>query len=124
MFPSTDIVTRPENPTRARREARQHERQARVPRDAVIAALQPWVLDTTFDRTNALTRALDDVLAHPPEDRWELDGLMCAATTNAASPVEPGWDSEECPIGQPPYLTPKGGGDQSMVVKREAKGRR
>jgi hypothetical protein len=76
MFPSTEIVTRPENPTRAMREARQHERQARVTRDAVIAALQQLILDTTSDRTNALTRALDDVLAHPPEDRWELDGLI------------------------------------------------
>jgi hypothetical protein len=45
-------------------------------------------------------------------------------TTNAVFPAEPGWDTEERPIGQPPYLEPKGRGDQSMVVKREAKRRR
>jgi hypothetical protein len=54
------------DPTAAMCEARQRERQARVTRDAVIAALQQLVLDTTFECTNVLTRALDDVLAHPP----------------------------------------------------------
>jgi hypothetical protein len=64
------------DPTAAMRQARMEALTQQVSRDAVIAALQQLVLDTTFERTNALTRALDDVLAHPPENRWQLDGLI------------------------------------------------
>jgi hypothetical protein len=42
----------------------------------VIAALQQLVLATMFERTNALTRAVHDLMAQPPQDRWELDGLV------------------------------------------------
>ena len=34
------------------------------------------------------------------------------------------WNSKECSRGQPPYLTSKGRGENSMVGKREAKRRR
>jgi hypothetical protein len=41
-----------------------------------VAVLQQLVLDTMFERTNALTRAVLDLMAQPPQDRWELDGLV------------------------------------------------
>jgi len=34
------------------------------------------------------------------------------------------WKSKECSRGQPPYLTSKGRGEQSMAAKRKAKRRR
>ena len=56
------------------------------------------------ERVERMSLSRERPLAHHPvaTPNW------CAATTNAAYPVEPGWDSEECPIGQPPYLTPQG----------------
>ena len=71
---SIDIST--PDPKAAIHQARMDALKPQVSRDTVIAALQPLVLDVMFERTNALTRALDDILAHPPEDRWELDGLI------------------------------------------------
>jgi hypothetical protein len=41
-----------------------------------MAVLQHLMLDTMFERTNALTRAVHDLMAQPPEDRWALDGLV------------------------------------------------
>jgi hypothetical protein len=49
---------------------------------------------------------------------------LCATTTRAVSPAKPGWESEETPIGQPPYLASKDNGDHSMAEKRKAKRRR
>ena len=89
-----------------------------------------WHLDEVFltikGKRHYLWRAVD-------QDNNVLDILVqsrrnkkaaCATTTNGASSAELRWDSEEHPIGQPPDLKPKGGGDHSMVVKREAKRRR
>jgi hypothetical protein len=47
-----------------------------VSREAVLEVLQPPVRDTMRERTNALTRAVEDLMAQPPMDRWELDGLV------------------------------------------------
>jgi hypothetical protein len=49
-----------------------------VSREAVLEVLQPLVLVTMCERTNALTRAVEDLMARPPENRWELDGLVTA----------------------------------------------
>lgn len=49
---------------------------------------------------------------------------VCATIVHVVYPVEPGWESEDCPIGQPPDPIPKGIGDKSMVEKRGMKRRR
>jgi hypothetical protein len=54
----------------------------------------------------------------------EYADRLCATTTSAVSPAKPGWESEETPIGQPPYLASKDNGDHSMAEKRKAKRRR
>jgi hypothetical protein len=49
---------------------------------------------------------------------------VCATTAPVVYPAEPGWESEDCPIGQPPDPIPKGTGDNSLVEKRRMKRRR
>jgi hypothetical protein len=71
---SIDVST--PNRTAAIRQARMDALKPRVSRDAVIAALQQLVLDTMFGRTNALTRAVHELMAQPPQDRRALDGLV------------------------------------------------
>jgi hypothetical protein len=66
---STPIVTHPEDPTAPMRQAK---------REAVLEVLQQLVRDTMRERTNALTRAVEDLMAQPPKDRWALDGLVTA----------------------------------------------
>jgi hypothetical protein len=63
-------------PKTAIRQARMDALTPQVSRDAVIAALQQLVLDVTFECTNALTQAVDDLIRQPPKDHWELDGLV------------------------------------------------
>jgi hypothetical protein len=64
------------DPMAAIRQARMDALTPQVSRDAVIAVLQQLVLDVTFERTNALTQAVDDLIRQPPKDHWELDGLV------------------------------------------------
>jgi hypothetical protein len=64
------------DPTAAMRQARMEALKQQVSREAVVAVLPQLVLDTMFERTNALTRAVLDLMAQPPQDRWELDGLV------------------------------------------------
>ena len=64
------------DPTAARRQARLEARKPQVSREAVVAVLPQLVLDTMFERTNALTWAVHDLMAQPPEDRWALDDLV------------------------------------------------
>jgi hypothetical protein len=64
-----------EDPTATMRQARQEARQAAIRREQVIEMLTQLVLDTTFERSNALTRAVDDTLTQPPLDRWDLEQL-------------------------------------------------
>jgi hypothetical protein len=71
---SLDIST--PNPKAALRQARMEALKQQISREAVMAVLQQLVLDTMFERTNALTRAVHDLMAQPPEDRWKLDGQM------------------------------------------------
>ena len=47
-----------------------------VSREAVIEVLRQLVLDIMFEGTNALTRAVNDLMAQPPQDRWALDSLV------------------------------------------------
>src|SRR3989442_1488224 len=68
---SIDISTIPTpDPTAARRQARLEALTQQVSREAVMAVLPQLVLDTMFERTNALTRAVHDLMAQPPQDRW------------------------------------------------------
>jgi hypothetical protein len=60
----------------ALRQAHMEALKQQVSREAVMAVLQQLVLDTMFERTNALTRAVHDLMAQPPGDRWALDGLV------------------------------------------------
>jgi hypothetical protein len=60
----------------AQRQARMEAFKQQVSREAVMEVLPQLVLDTMFKRTNALTRAVHDLMAQPPEDRWALDGLV------------------------------------------------
>jgi hypothetical protein len=62
--------------TAAQRQARMEAFKPQVSREAVMEVLPQLVLDTMFERTNALTRAVHDLMAQPPEDRWALDGLV------------------------------------------------
>jgi hypothetical protein len=71
---SLDIST--PNPKAALRQARMEALKQQISREAVMAVLPQLVLDTMFERTNALTRAVHDLMAQPPEDRWALDGLV------------------------------------------------
>jgi hypothetical protein len=48
---------------------------------------------------------------------------VCATIVHVVSPVKPGWESEDCPIGQPPDPIPKSTGDKSLVEKRRMKRR-
>ena len=64
------------DPMAAMRQARMEALKQQVSREAVIEVLQQLMLDTMFERTNALTRAVHDLMAQPPQDRWELDGLV------------------------------------------------
>jgi hypothetical protein len=41
-----------------------------------MEVLAELILDTMFERTNALTRAVRELMAQPPQDRWALDGLV------------------------------------------------
>jgi hypothetical protein len=66
----------PTDPPAAQRQPRQPARRARVDREVVIEALVQLVRDTMFEETNALTLALRDTCAHPPEDRWNLDQAL------------------------------------------------
>lgn len=81
MSPSTEWFARrpdtsPGNPTAVPRQQRQPARRAHVNREVVIEALVQLVRDTMFEETNALTLALRDTCAHPPEDRWNLDQAL------------------------------------------------
>jgi hypothetical protein len=81
MSPSTAWCARrpntsPGDLTAAPRQQRQPVRMANVSRDVLVAALQQLVLDVTFERTHALTQAIDDLIRQPPQDHWELDGLV------------------------------------------------
>ena len=49
---------------------------------------------------------------------------VCATIVHVVYPVEPGWESEDCPIGQPPDPIPNGTGDKSRVEQRRRKKRR
>jgi hypothetical protein len=60
----------------ALRQARMEAFKQQVSREAVMEVLPQLVLDAMFERTNALTRAVHDLMARPPEDRWALDGLV------------------------------------------------
>ena len=71
---SLDIST--PNSKAALRQARIGALKQQISREAVIEVLPQLVLDTMFERTNALTRAVHDLMAQPPQDRWELDGLV------------------------------------------------
>jgi hypothetical protein len=71
---SLDIST--PDPKAALRQARMEALKQQVSREAVIEVLQQLMLDTMFEGTNALTRAVHDLMAQLPEDRWELDGLV------------------------------------------------
>jgi hypothetical protein len=71
---SLDISTL--DPTAAMRQARLEARKQQVSREAVMEVLAQLVLDTMFERTNALTRAVRELMAQPPQDRWALDGLV------------------------------------------------
>ncbi|SRR6266498_5916614 len=64
------------DPTAARRQARMEALKQQVSCEAVMAVLPQLVLDTMCERTNALTRAVHDLMAQPPEDRWELDAQV------------------------------------------------
>jgi hypothetical protein len=64
------------DPTAALRQARLEALTPQISREAVMAVLPPLVLDTMFERTNALTRAVHELMAQPPEARWALDGLV------------------------------------------------
>jgi hypothetical protein len=67
---------RADDPTAAMREARYEARKAAVDVADVEAELSRRLPDILSDHTNALTRAVHDIMAAPPEDRWELDGLV------------------------------------------------
>jgi hypothetical protein len=74
---SIDVsTTSTPDPTAALRQARLEARKQQVSREAVVAVLPQLVLDTMFERTNALTWAVHDLMAQPPEDRWALDDLV------------------------------------------------
>ena len=73
--PSTSYISTPD-PTAALRQARVEALKQQISREAVMAVLPQLVLDTMFERTNALTRAVHDLMAQPPEDRWALDGMV------------------------------------------------
>jgi hypothetical protein len=62
--------------TAALRQAHMEALTPQISREAIMAVLPPLVLDTMFERTNALTRAVRDLIAQPPEDRWELDAQV------------------------------------------------
>jgi len=64
------------DPTAARRQARMEAVTQQISREAVVAVLPPLVLDTMVERTNALTRAVHDLMAQPPQDHWALDGVV------------------------------------------------
>ena len=64
------------DPTAARHQARMEALKQRISREAVVAVLPQLVLDTMCERTNALTRAVHDLMAQPPQDRWALDDLV------------------------------------------------
>jgi hypothetical protein len=64
------------DPMAAMRQARMEVLTQQVSREAVIEVLPPLVLDTMFEGTNALTRAVNDLMAQPPQDRWALGGLV------------------------------------------------
>ena len=73
-----------------------------------------WHLDEVFltikGKRHYLWRAVDqddnvlDILVQSRRNKK----AACATTTSVASSAELRWDSEEYPIGQPPYLKPKG----------------
>jgi hypothetical protein len=71
---SLDIST--PDPGATLRQARMEALKQQISCEAVIEVLQQLVLDTMLERTNALTRVAHDLMAQPPEDRWELDGLV------------------------------------------------
>jgi hypothetical protein len=71
---SLDIST--PDPKAALCQARMEALKQQISREAVMAVLQELVLDTMFERTNALTRAVDDLMAQPPGDRCELDAQV------------------------------------------------
>src|SRR4051812_46312335 len=71
---SLDIST--PDPRAILRQARVEALKQQISREAVIEVLPQLVLDTMFERTNALTRVVHDLMAQPPEDRWDLDGLV------------------------------------------------
>jgi hypothetical protein len=64
------------DPMAALRQARMEAFKQQVSREAVMEVLPQLVLDAMFECTNALTRAVHDLMARPPEDRWALDGLV------------------------------------------------
>src|SRR3954454_17146360 len=71
---SIDIST--PDPKAAMRQARMEALKQQVSREAVKEVLPQLVLDTMFERTNALTRAVHNLMAQPPQDHWEIDGLV------------------------------------------------
>jgi hypothetical protein len=75
--PPTEFPRFPEDdPTSAMRQARYQARIAAVEVADVEDELYRRLPELFGDRTNALTPALNDLMAQPPEDRWELDGLV------------------------------------------------
>jgi hypothetical protein len=64
------------DPTAALRQARVEVLKQQISREAVVAVLPQLVIDAMFERTNALTRAVDDLMAQPPGDRWALDAQV------------------------------------------------
>jgi hypothetical protein len=90
---SLDLST--PDPKTAIRQARMDALKPQVSRDAVIAALQQLVLDVTFERTNALTQAVDDLMRQHPKDHWDLDG----AREVSPLPLSSGGRPRLCPAG-------------------------